>query len=314
MNIWVPKLKILEPNTELVSRIGVSGRYIMEAVRPDGTKRKLAEFDNIVTNAGLDAIGTLSTWMNACQVGTGTNAAAAGDTGLQTYLAGTTNQEGDTQSAQSSAPYYTQRTRTFRFNAGVATGNLTEVGVGTATSAGTMFSRARIVDGSAVPTTITVLADEALDVTYIFRQYSSPTDITGSFTVTGIGSIDYTIRAAAANSVSYNTVPTSAGSTGGQHTAYDGNIGVITSTPTGTQSAATSATFASYSAASYQRDITVFFGLTQANFPIAGGIKSLLLPWSLGGIQCEFTTRINKTSSQTLSLVFRNSWARKASP
>jgi hypothetical protein len=314
MNIWVPKLKILEPNTELVSRIGVSGRYIMEAIRPDGTKRKLAEFDNIVTNAGLDAIGTLTTWMNACQVGTGTNAAAAGDTGLQTYLAGTTNQESDTQSAQSSAPYYTQRTRTFRFNAGTATGNLTEVGIATANSGGTMFSRARIVDGSAVPTTITVLADEALDVTYIFRQYSSPTDITGSFTVTGVGSINYTIRAAAANSTSYNSVPSSAASLTGQSVAYDGNIGAITSTPAGISSPHTSSTFASYSAASYQRDVTALFGLTQANFPGAGGIKSVLVPLTLGGFQCEFTTRINKTSSQTLSLVFRNSWARKASP
>lgn len=316
MNIWVPSTKIIEPDRELSLPVHFEGRYVMEAVRPDGRRRPLASFKNLILNAGLDRIAANTDWIQACQVGTGTNAAANGDTALQTWLAGTTTQNADNLSVQSSAPYYSERARTFRFSQGAAAGNLTEVGIGWAVNAGSfLFSRARIVDGSNNPTTVTVLSDEFLDVTYIFRSYVNPSDITGTVAITGVGSIDYTIRAAQANATTYNNPPTSAVAiAGGGVVAYDGAIGSITSFPSGNSSTATTNVGQSYTNGTYYRDLLTTFGLTQGNFPGAGGIKSVLVPLQLGGFQIEFATRINKTSSQTLALTFRNAWARKASP
>ena len=53
--------------------------------------------------------------------------------------------------------------------------------------------RALILDGGGSPTTLTILSDETLDVTYTIRVYPPTTDVTGSITLDGV-SYGYTIR------------------------------------------------------------------------------------------------------------------------
>jgi hypothetical protein len=315
MNIWVPKFKIVEPKSELlVAKPRICGHFTMEAVRPDGRRRKLADFDNLILDSGLNRIGTNSDWLNACQVGTGTNAATVNDTGLQTYLAGTTTLSvSSATTAQANAPYYTQNTRTYRFAAGVAAGNLSEVGVGWSSGSGSnLFSRARILDSSDNPTTITVLSDEFLDVTYRIRNYAPPSDTTGTVVINGV-THTYTVRAGQANSVVYSDTwgfTAAALRTGANVTAYSGTLGAITSSPTGTASSAPTTSALSYSQSSLYRDRTAEWGLSNANF--GGGIGAFYVEFAGGKLQIGMSPNIMKTNSQTLSMTFRYSWARKS--
>ena len=148
-----------------------AGWFKIEATRPDGTRRVLADwFPNLILNGGLDRMGANPDYLSWCQVGSGSTAPVAAQTALVNRIAGTSTQQNNVSGAQASAPYYGWYRRTYRFAQGVAAGNLSEVGVGWATS-GSLFSRALILDGGGSPTTITVLSDEVLDVTYELRRY-----------------------------------------------------------------------------------------------------------------------------------------------
>ncbi len=322
MNIWVPKCKILEPRREIVLASRLSGFFKMEAVRPDGRRRLLADwFPNLITNAGLNAIGSDGSiaWLGSCRVGTGGSTPSFSDTAMDAQVAGTGTVTSYNRSAQSSPPYYGLTTTTFRFTTGTAAGNLAEVGIASQNSAGgTQFSRALILDGDGNPTTITVLSDEVLDVTYRLQTIPPGSDTTDTIT---IGGIDYDLVMRACHVTSVSDWSFNGYDFGGIQgpVAFDGSIGAVTaSTPSGSLSGATSVTPSSYSADSFHRESTVSFGLGQANF--GGGITAFC--WNLGTsgyfgkMQCSVNNHdspakgIPKTSSDVLSLVMRHTWAR----
>lgn len=317
--IWVPKVKILEPNKAIVRSAQLRGRFKLEAVRPDGRRRPLTDwFDNLITDAGLNAIGTLQSWMSECRVGTGNATPVVGNTALQSQVATTTGIFGSPiQSAQGSAPYYGYGRKVFRFAAGVAAGNLAEIGIADQ-SAGVLFSRALILDGDGDPTVVTVQSDEFLDATYELRVYPPLVDVTDTIT---IDSVDYDIvtRAASVTTVQYwNAVGAfSNGCAGGVFAAelWDGTIGAITSAPSGTSSSYSSNASSSYSNNSLFREGNLTWNLAAGNF--VGGIDAAT--WTLGAsngaggmgrMQCSFSPAIPKTSADILSLVFRHTWAR----
>lgn len=283
-----------------------------------GTRRKpVPPFRNLITNGGLDRMGDNADWMNWCQVGSGSSVPVATDTGLVTRIAGSNTQQAFTTSAQTSAPFYLASVKTFRFAAGVAAGNISEVGIGWA-SAGSLFSRALIRDGLGNPTTITVLADELLDVTYEFRQYPPSVDSSATINLRGVD-YTYTGRAIAVNSFtpgqSWGWV--AAGASAGQTTqlsslrsAYPGPIGSVTANiPSGTPSPSDSQTALAYSAGSYAREHVIFWGNSSGN--IVDGIGAIRLVMGIGAYQFGFSPKIPKTSDDTLSLTFRHSWARR---
>ncbi|HIQ53190.1 MAG TPA: hypothetical protein EYH51_08015, partial [Pseudomonas pachastrellae] len=180
------------------------GWYKFEAVRPDGTKRVLADwFPNLITDAGLERMASNSDWLGYCQVGSGNNPPNVLDTALANRVGSSNTAQASASGAQAEEPYFCWQRRTVRFAEGVAAGNLSEVGMGW-TSSGNLFSRALILDSEGNPTTITVAADEILDVTYEFRFYPRLTDVTGSVTLTGniAGTYDYVMRAASVTSSS----------------------------------------------------------------------------------------------------------------
>lgn len=319
--IYTPSGRFLEAELSACSQL--SGRFIIEKAKADNsgnpieaTRIKVAEFDNIITNQGLNRIGTNSDWLTNIQVGSGTTPPATTDTGLASFVAGTDTFISTASTIQSSPPYYATRTLTRRFAAGAAAGNLSEVGIGWSSTGSSLFSRALILDGSGNPTTITVLSDEVLDVTYQLRIYPPASDASGSIVVTGIGTIATTTRAAvvttAANwSINQNGVQGGPSTLTNFHAAYTGSIGLITAQPSGTFESATSASLSAYSNNSFQRDATITWGLGAANFGINAILFSFGPGFEFGQMQVGLGTTITKNSTQTLSLSARHQWARR---
>jgi len=275
-------------------------------------------FPNLITNGGLERMGDNADWLSRTYVGSGSAAPNFNDSAMNNFVASTTTNQSFPTGSQSTAPYFTWIRITRRFAAGAAAGNLSEVGIGWATA---LFSRALIVDAGGNPTTISVGADQFLDVTYEFRFYPKTTDDTGSFTLTGSvgGTYDYIFRSAnvtsnsvfsgwllAQNGVSMGkSAPASSG-----RQAFSGAIGPITGTPSGAASASDSFTANAYAPSSLLRKGTMSFGLGAGNF--GTGIKSALLLFGIGTFQVEFTPAITKTDERILNLEFSHSWGRRA--
>lgn len=319
--IYIPSGRFLEAEFSACSQL--SGRFILHKSKADNngnpieaTRVKVAEFDNIITNQGLNRIGTNSDWLVHVQVGSGTATPQATDTGLASFVAGTNTIISSSSTIQSTPPYYATRTLTRRFAAGAAAGNLSEVGIGWASTGSTLFSRALILDGGGAPTTITVLSDEVLDVTYQLRIYPPANDVSGSITVAGIGTVLTTTRAAsvtnAANwSINQNGVQGGPSVLTNVHRAYTGGIGAITAQPSGTEESASTASLSAYSSNSFQRDATLTWGLGAANFGINSILFSFGPSFEFGQLQVGLGTTITKNNTQTLSLNARHQWARR---
>jgi hypothetical protein len=295
----------------------VSGWFKIEAIKPDGSKRILADwFPNLITDQGLDRMGTSNTWISYCHVGTGSTAPATSDTQLVSFLASSNSRTTTTRGIQSSSPYYTYRTHTYRFNEGVAAGNLSEVGVGWTAANGALYSRALILDGAGNPTTLTILSNETLDVTYQCRHYIPETDVTGTVVLRGT---THTWTARAANCTGGNywwnqgtayDVGIAANASIYGNSAYTGAIGAITTIPSGTNLSGGTLAFSAYSASSLLIDATITYSLAQGNNAL--GIGAILVSMGLGYYQIGFTpTNIMKTADDVLVLNLRHSWARK---
>lgn len=287
----------------------VAGMFKIEAVKADGSRRVLADwFPNLITNYGLNYIGSSTDWLNCCQVGSGSTPPNVADTALASRIAGTSTINSTVDGNQSSAPYFVWRRNTYRFAEGVATGNISEVGVGPSIN-GNLLSRALILDSGGTPTTISVQSDESLDVTYEFRYYPPATDNTFTLNISGV---DYSVttRAASVTSSSDWTLNFMwRGSLLGSARAYNGAIGSITGSPSGAGSAASSKVDASYSANSHQREGTVTWALNSGN--LSGGIGAITVQHGIGLYQLGFTPKIPKNSTKIFSITVRHSWARK---
>lgn len=324
MSIIILSRKIIEPSRELVVCNQVSGQFIATLWNPQhGVKMKVAT-PNLVLNGGLDRLaqgGTSPEAVAHCQIGTSSAAVVATQSALSSWLASSDTLQGATTNTYvAGPPDYIQRVKTFRFAAGVGTGNLAEVGVGWGSSGSTLFSRALFLDGVGSPIVIPKTSIDILDISYVLRVYPMATDVTGSVTISGT-SYDYTIRAATVNNTtgphsaeaycfgySYNqpTVNT------GRMCAYTTDLVARTSSlyESGDPSYGTAEpTRAAYTSGNYYRDITGVFGIDKANFNIKRVTFGQV--WAYAAYQCAFASPIAKNNTQSLSLTFRQSWARR---
>jgi len=294
-----------------VFRFLLEGRYTLVVTKPDGTSRVVADFPNLITNGGLDRIGDVST-SNAdiithAQVGTGTTAPAFTDSSLTTFLAASNTPAPTLDNAQtvaSTAPYYAQITLNKRFEAGVATGNLSEVGVGWSSGANTLFSHARILDSGGSPTSITILADEVLDVLYTLRVYAPDTDVTAT-----ISGYSVTSRAAYVTTDSQWFARIFQSQTGAVYGTQ--TLGAVTgglSESNGVDGDIAHAFVGTYTAGTYTRQGETNFALTKGN--IAGGIGSMLIHAGFGSFQVKFDPKIPKDDTKILTISWAVSWAR----
>lgn len=298
----------------------VKGSYSFIVRRPDGSIRDTGvakESPNLITNAGLDAMGDGSLWLRYCYVGSSGATPSVTDTSMGSFIAYTVGKQDTTSSTSGSAPYYTERVTTYRFAQGVAAGNIAEVGVGWNSTGTGLFSRALIVDEFGNPTTITVLPDETLDVVYTFRLYPKTTDDTGSVTFSGNigGNFDWIFRPANITSNSSQTgwyvtqSGTSGGDKGNVAVLYTGDIGSITSTPSDKFGSVYNITPRSYVPGSYERIFDYDIGLNDGNNPL--GIRSMAMKMGIGYYQIQFDPAIPKTSNDVLKLSVKYSWARR---
>lgn len=301
-------------NNKVEIKSGLAGRYRLVATKPDGSQRIVADwFDNLITDIGLDSIGNAAiTQISACVVGSGSTAPSFADSALVAQVASTTTVQSNTTGSQPSAPYYGWRRAVYRFAAGVAAGNLAEVGI--KCSNGNLFSRALILDGGGSPTTITILIDEVLDVTYEHRIYPSLVDATGTVDISGI-SYDYTARASFVTAGYFTPQAIMIGGVGGPSgiiQVYSGAINAsITGGPSGSAANSGAPSLAAYTPGSYQRDATFPFGLNDGN--VGGALSALVFLGygvNMGLAQIQYDPVIPKDNTKIMTLAYRHIWAR----
>ncbi|KAK6697474.1 hypothetical protein SNK04_014046 [Fusarium graminearum] len=218
------------------TKFAVAGHYTIRKYSAGGILIQELEFTNLITDAGLNMLGNDATWcgnsstlFGACYVGTGSTAPAVGDTALAACL----------------PPARRGPRFVYRFDQGVGTGNLSELGTGTSST--NLFSRALIRDPiTGNPVTITKLPDEFMDVTFELRVYVSASDTTGTVTISGVTydtvtricdinspnmwAVDFrmTTRGIVAAGPSYFV-----GAQANQCAVYAGTLGAVTGRPSG---------------------------------------------------------------------------------
>lgn len=290
----------------------VGARFKLIVHKGDGfAVRETNWFHNIVLDSGLAQMSA-GTWINRCCVGSGNSTPLPEQANLDNFIASTNTKISESSSSNpSSPPYYVSAKVTWRFDEGVAAGNLSEVGLGWSNV--NLWNRALIKDTNGNPTTITVLSDEYLDVIAEIRVYLRD-NISGSFNLlnkTGevisthsiIGKPAYinSLLRPSFEKISFNT-------TVGY--VYDGNIGEITDAPQGKR-------------AEFIVGPTIYTGLSAqcvytlplavANFTHISFLCSTYLLSSSGNAiyyQFQISPPILKKDTQVMTYTFEISWGR----
>lgn len=295
--------------------VGVSGHFVLHLHDADtsgsvipGTSRKVAEFDNLITDYGLDSMAGPG-FLNFCQVGSGSQEPSYSDTALGSKIADS-SQGSFAQGIQGDD--YSSVVGTYTFGQGNASGNLSEIGISGA-SGGQLFSRALILDASGNPTTITVEDIAILTVTYEFRLYVSLADTTGTVDVGGVtrntvSRISHMSGKAAHYLNAVSGIVEASDDT--DCYVYTGALGGTNSGPAGQLSGSSANTVSNYVAGSHYVDCVHLFNIGSGNGSIAAfSQESRYNPHT---IQVSFDPPIVKNDTQTLSFTTRLAWGRKS--
>ena len=286
----------------------------------DGSSRWLTPwFHNHIPDAGLDLLALSTNRYTCCQVGQGTDAPTDEDTALQNYSAGTNTrtQEG-TSGEVVTPPFWRESYYRYSFAQGALNGNYSEVGVGTAVSGGSLFSRELIRDALGEPTTVSVASHQQLRVHYRVRHYAPVADVVGTRFIDPTMH-DYIRRAANAGSANWapgNSSGSSAtiGSTSsGSWSAWSSNIAAATSAPTSglISNFAPSVSVDAYTPGTFVRNLTAELSTAQGN----GNIRTIAVLAAtavadLARVQMQFDPFIPKTDQYTLEFEFTWQWER----
>lgn len=310
---------------------GVKGRFRLESIRCGEESVDHGWFDNMVLNNGLIKMlksdGSGSGFLSIRPVcGTGNTAVLPTDTALAAFKAGGSANaiSATTQRNSTVVPYHVRYTWVWQLPAGTAAGNISEVGIATTNSTPNsstpLFSRALVTDSSGDPSSITVLADEILQITYELTV-RIPDTTSGTFVQTNRGTpvvTSYTIIPANMQSSGANGfadcsvagIP-SIHSTAGEsfNPMSKASSGAITN-PDGTISGGTS--WLDYISQGepnityYSRDITYGASLAQANISISAVVIAL----RMCAFQFSLSPAVSKTSDDIFRITFRVSISR----
>lgn len=317
---------VIQPKKELIVHVnqglGVKGFFRMRLINKFSGKCRWDSgwFPNKILDSGRNHMANFSNWLRWCHVGTDSTAPSASDTGLLGLVATTEDVQETTYGAAASPPYYGWKRRTYRFAIGAGQGgqNLSEAGVGYSSVASTLISRALIIDpDTQLPTTVTPLADELLDVTYELRYYPPLSDVNQTVVLDG-NTYDVVSRAA---EVTNSTIwGGNIGNTMGEYSlfdtdwqAFDGTLGTILQRPNGVSSnAASSLPFnKGYSNNSYTRGVQI--NVPANTWNLGSGIRSIAIRTQMGGYQTQFSNQVGggtvpKTDQYTMILVWNINW------
>lgn len=318
-------LKYRDRHIELPLGQSVQGRFrcVVRDAATEDVVRDTGWFSNIITNSGLDYIGSGATgpiagnlFYQYFYIGTGTSTPLATDTTLQSLSAQTTlGASGVPGNSVGPAPdYIASAYAGKRFAAGTLNGNYSEIGIGPGPSPTyPIFARALIVDGGGSPTTISVTSTQILDVYYEVRTIPVLTDTTGTITITGVGTRNFTGRVsqigASYHAFRWEQFRSASNDIGWIPALYTGSMGTILTTPSGAISSIFgnySRTQGSYTPGTYSNTITHSWGVDNG----AGAVKSVLVGSNWGGWQAEFDTTFNKTTNDAVSFTFNVTWNR----
>jgi hypothetical protein len=295
--------------------VGLAGKVKLVAVNAEtGEERLLADwFDNLITDAGLNRMGS-GAFGDYCLVGSGSTPPTVSDTALGNYIATHSTYE-LTVGAATSAPYYGWERFKYRFAQGAAAGNISEVGIGWSATNQNLFARTLVKDSGGSPTTVTVLANEFLDVFHEIRVYAPASDVTSQVTIAGVVHDTIVRPSYVTDGDPGRWRPFRAQAIGiGAYIStnfYSGAIGAQTSGPTGGLGGSSpSVVESAYVQNSLKRTAVISAGLDSSN--TAGGIRSLQFGTvGMGSWQVQFTPTIAKDNTKTLSLTVEVSWARR---
>lgn len=315
--------------------VGLEGRYKFIKhkadaegnVIPGTAKTALEWFDNLITNAGLDLLGsTAGDNLTYCRIGTGNTDPTFADTSLVAQVGSTNTAGNGGANGLSVDSTYLYRRVSRRFAAGTVAGvNLAEVGMAMTASGSNIFSRALLRDTGGTPTTITLAADEVLDVVYELRMYLPAQDLPVAATIDGVAStvtIRYNTTAAVINlwaaSLGREFNTTNAGST----RLYGVPLETLLAANVSWNAVPNERYIATlaYVPGSYTKQAKVDLPLVAGNF--ATGVGSVIVgagdnthssdqssrawgTWAWG-----FSPKLNKTASRTATITVGVTWGR----
>lgn len=320
--------------------VGVEGWVTVQLIHRSGVILRELKFKNQITNGGMDVffsppgIYSMGAYLNSASgsasfmaVGTGSTAPTAADTTLDTEItpssSNRTSSDGGYTGGSayvSGTPDYFRGWSTYLFGFSQGNGNLTEIGIFTAVTGGTMIMRQLLKDSGGIPTTIVKTSDEQLRVIYEVRLYPPTSDDTQSAVT--ISGVNYDITTRAANISQTGGLGWSANSSGifvqmmnwatgnAGATAYETDVlAARTGVPSGTAIHDAGRTPDTYTPGNYYRDVTYEWGAAIANF--ATGIGSITHGMDRGNntsarmFQTSFDPKFAKDNTKRLRLVVR---------
>lgn len=183
-------------------KVRVAGFFHL-ILRDAKTERVIEErrFPNLITNAGMNLMGTNYTQNGISFMGVGSDATPPAFT--QTALVAPIGAR-VSGSALNQAPFYLynagppdyhQYAMAHRLSTAQGNGTIREIGLFSAVSGGTMFCRALTTDGAGTPTDLVKTDQMILDVLYLFRMYPPVDDVFHDDVSIGGSPYDITVRA-----------------------------------------------------------------------------------------------------------------------
>lgn len=278
----------------------------------------VADFPNLILDAGLREMGLSGNYLTYCSIGTSSVTPSASQTKLLGLLRTTgTNASAEQTGANSDDPLnpYVWRRVKKRFSPSGSNENISEIAFGSTKDGTTAFNRALVKDSGGSPTTITLLDDEYLDVVYELRIYPPMQDITGTFTPTGVDTAprNYTVRAGGSGGIlSYFSalgwaVDHMIKNASNYSYVRSGEIGDIFSAPSGqSYQLAGSGVMDAVGASGV---FTLSVPLNSGNF--TSGIRSAVAGIESCKYQFQFDPPFMKTADDVFTFSFRHSWGRR---
>lgn len=280
------------------------GEFQLERTKVDGTILETTPWaKNIVLNSGLVRMG-VGHWGSHICVGDGAGEPVVTQSDLTHRVATAKTSYWDIEDYMSAEEPHVVLKNVVQFGAGVAAGNLTEVGVAWGTASNTVWDVSRIRDSEGNPTTLTVLGDEFLTVRVRIYMY---------FTASTVPNME--LRKPNGTLVSTHTLT-------GNHHLISSGLGQEDLHPISLRSAVCMRDSVYEGAGMHNAETTVVNDTTREYRLVVGtggstiniaGVRLYLygfasIDTSLGGWSID--PPITKTDLQEFTLIFRLSWGR----
>lgn len=327
--IVTPSGKYMESDG-LTLPVALEGWFTLKAIRRSGRvtrsltfkqeNRQAGPFHNLITDIGLDRIGTQSSSFNiylGMAVGLGTTPPSVLDTQLANFLGrtGRDTSGGESRGSSGEPDYYGYLRLRYTFGIGqLGNNNLTELGACNTDGTVYQFSRELIRDSNGDPVAFPISSDEQLQVTYELRNYPPLVDAGPFQVMVGPNQHDVLVRASRVQVVG-SFAPTGGNSSPFQISTNQSawqcddrdmqsyNAPNIRSN----QGAASSVSRIPYVAGSLYNEAATTYGASLGNRTY----RTLIVTGNCFEFQTQYDPPIIKSNQQTLILNNRIAWARR---